>query len=76
MAWLRYSNSNWYAFDNVNGKFSLWHVAGPNKDVDYDEIPRDEYQRLAWLSRTYPEASAYDLKEIDRVLEAVLKERS
>lgn len=72
MAWSRWIGSNWYAFDNVNGKFSMWHVAGPHLDLDYEDIKKGFEYDGEWLRDLYPEASEDDLAEGKALLERVL----
>ena len=72
MAWLRWGGSNWYAFDNVNGKFSLWHISGPNLDIAYEDIKQGFGSDGEWLRDYYPSASEEDLEQAKKLLEKVL----
>ncbi|MEN7527001.1 hypothetical protein [Cupriavidus sp. DL-D2] len=77
MSYARWSNSNWYAFDNCNGLFSLWYVGEDNyRDLDYDTLRE---QRAAgtldsWLRAKYPDASADDIGEALRIIGRALED--
>lgn len=77
MSYARWSNSNWYAFDNCNGLFSLWYVGEDDyRDWDYDTLreQRDAGTLNLWLEAKYSDASPEDRAEavaiVDRALEA------
>ena len=74
MSYARWSNSNWYAFDNVSGLFSLWHIKEPHSDYDYDLL-RDvsaQGQLSEWLSREYPNATVSDIEEAAGIIALAL----
>jgi hypothetical protein len=76
MSYARWSNSNWYAFDNVNGLFSLWHVSiGDNPDHDYDVLleMRDSGTLLEWLRVQYPGLGDHDAEEAIRIVVSALE---
>lgn len=71
MSYARWSNSNWYAFDHVNGKFSLWHCQyGDNADHEYDLL-RDHQEAgtlAAMLRETYPGVGDNDIDEAIKII--------
>lgn len=75
MSYARWSYSNWYAFDNVNGKFSLWHVSGPSLDLEYEDMKKANNFDLRWIHDLYPEASKEDVKEAHRIIQSALTDR-
>ena len=77
MSYARWSNSNWYAFDNVSGKFSLWHVSTPYLDIHYCDLQalRDAGKLPGWLSGKYPSASPAEVDEAVGIVDEALKDQ-
>lgn len=77
MSYARWSNSNWYAFDNINGKFSLWHVGiGDNPDFIY-EILRDHQTDGTldqMLRAAFPGVDDDDVAEAIKIIGWVLED--
>lgn len=65
MSYARWSNSNWYAFDNVDGFFSLWHVeGGPTGCVDFSYETLESILKTGNLQAYYNnQLTPEDLKE-------------
>lgn len=79
MSYARWSNSNWYAFDNCNGLFSLWYVGEDEyRDWDYDTLreQRDAGNLNLWLEAKYPDASSDDIEEAVRIIGMALEEEA
>jgi hypothetical protein len=77
MSYARWSTSNWYAFDNVNGRFSLWHIEhGPHPDLIYEDLRdhRDAGTLTKMLRSIYPGVNAEDVAEAIEIIGWVLEE--
>ncbi|MCA3183241.1 MULTISPECIES: hypothetical protein [unclassified Cupriavidus] len=77
MSYARWSHSNWYAFDNCNGLFSLWYVGEDDyRDWDYDTLreQRDAGTLDQWLQGKYPNASADDRAEAVQIIGRALED--
>ena len=77
MSYARWSNSNWYAFDNCNGLFSLWYVGEDDyRDWDYDTLreQRDAGTLGEWLQDKYLDASADDRAEAVQIIGRALED--
>jgi len=78
MSYARWSNSNWYAFDNVNGMFSLWHVGlGDNPNLAYEDLRdhRDAGTLDVLLRATFPGVDDDDVAEAIKIIGWALEER-
>lgn len=77
MSYARWSNSNWYAFDNVNGLFSLWFAGEDEyRDWPYDTL-REQQQAGTlgdWIESKYPDADKDDRDEAETIIGWALEE--
>ena len=78
MSYARWSNSNWYAFDNCSGLLSLWLAGGECLDHDYDVLR--EHQKAGtlsmWLYATYPDVTEDDIHEAITIIGRALEDEA
>jgi hypothetical protein len=77
MSYARWSTSNWYAFDNANGMFSLWHCEyGNHPDLIYEDLRehREAGTLTEMLRSTYPGVSDEDVAEGIEIIGRALEE--
>jgi len=64
MSIVRFGNSNWYIFHNMNGYVSVYHID------NYDDIPYHYGKNIEEYIKKYPiNLSDYDKQELRECLE-------
>ena len=72
MSYSRWSRSNWYAFSNINGCLSLWHVKGKHIDLEYFECAKASKE---WITDLY-ECTSEDADEAMKYIGYYLEENT
>jgi hypothetical protein len=77
MSYARWSNSNWYAFDNCSGLFSLWHCElGDTPNFCYEGLRdhRDSGTLESLLQASFPGVGYDDVQEAINIIGLALEE--